>query len=244
MEMKTRTVTPPVTGFLAACTLAAASAGLLAAQAGTPGTPVLKIDAGKPGPTVGLRYGLMTEEINFSYDGGLYGELVRNRSFKEDAKDPVHWSLVQEGGAAASMSLDPAQPLNTVVATSLKLAITEAGAKQRAGIANAGFWGIPVRPGTRYRASFYAKASPDFKGPITLELVSDEGAAVHASARVPALTGEWKKYEAVLSTNAKAAAFGGIQRHRVVQHGLAVSAHLRQPAERQSQRHHADPGRL
>ncbi len=135
MEMKTRTVTPPVTGFLAACALAAVSASLLAAQAGT---PVLKIDAGKSGPPVGLRYGLMTEEINFSYDGGLYGELVRNRSFKEDAKDPVHWSLVQEGGAAASMSLDLGQPLNAAVGTSLKLAITEAGAKQRAGIANEG----------------------------------------------------------------------------------------------------------
>ena len=204
MQMKTRTITPILTGFLAACALAAATAGLLLAQAAVE-TPLLKIDAGKPGPAVGLRYGLMTEEINFSYDGGLYAELVRNRSFKEDAKDPVHWSLVQEGGAAASMALDPAQPLNTAIATSLKLTITEAGGKQRAGIANEGFWGIPVRPGTRYRASFYAKASPEFKGPITLELVSNEGATVHATARIPALTGAWKKYEAVLTTTAKSA---------------------------------------
>lgn len=53
-----------------------------------------------------LLYGLMTEEINYSYDGGLYGELVRNRDFKEDAKEPVHWQLVQERGASGSMSLD------------------------------------------------------------------------------------------------------------------------------------------
>ncbi len=39
-------------------------------------------------------YGLMTEEINFSYDGGLYAELVRNRAFKDDPKEPVHWSLI------------------------------------------------------------------------------------------------------------------------------------------------------
>ena len=174
MQMKTRTIAPILTGFLATCALAAATAGLLLAQAAVE-TPLLKIDAGKPGPAVGLRYGLMTEEINFSDDGGLYAELVRNRSFKEDAKDPVHGSLVQEGGAAASMALDPAQPLNTAIATSLKLTITEAGGKQRAGIANEGFWGIPVRPRTRYRASFYAKASPEFKGPVTLELVSNEG---------------------------------------------------------------------
>ena len=34
-----------------------------------------------------LFYGLMTEEINHSYDGGLYAELIQNRIF-QDAKDP------------------------------------------------------------------------------------------------------------------------------------------------------------
>jgi alpha-N-arabinofuranosidase len=137
MKMKPRTIAPILAAYLAACALAQ-----------TPSTtPVLKIDAAKPGPAVGLRYGLMTEEINFSYDGGLYAELVRNRAFKEDAKEPVHWSLVQLAGAAASMSLDPTQPLNAAVATSLKLTITQAGERQRAGIANEGFWGIPGAPG-------------------------------------------------------------------------------------------------
>ena len=178
---------------------------------------------------------MMTEEINFSYDGGLYGELVRNRSFKEDAKDPVHWALVQEGGAAAAMSLDPAQPLNDAVATSLKLTITEAGPKQRAGIANEGFWGIPVRPATRYRASFYAKASPDFKGPITLELVSADGATVHATAHTAALTGAWKKYEAVLTTTANAAVVrqkppGADRRRQRHQSGSAWSRSFRRPS--------------
>jgi alpha-N-arabinofuranosidase len=62
------------------------------------------------------------------------------------------------------------------------------------GIANVGFWGIPVRPGTRYRASFYAKASGDFKGPITVAIVSSEGNVAHATAQVPGLTAAWKKY--------------------------------------------------
>ena len=35
-----------------------------------------------------MLYGLMTEEINFSYEGGIYGELIRNRSFKADAVVP------------------------------------------------------------------------------------------------------------------------------------------------------------
>ncbi len=40
----------------------------------------------KVSPTL---YGLMTEEINFSYDGGLYGELIRNRNFKGDWRTPT-----------------------------------------------------------------------------------------------------------------------------------------------------------
>jgi alpha-N-arabinofuranosidase len=148
-----------------------------------------------------MLYGLMTEEINFSYDGGLYAELVRNRSFKEDAKEPVHWQLVQEQGGTGSMSLDPSQPFNGAIPTSLKLTVTKAAATQRVGIANEGFWGIPVKPNTRYRASFYAKAE-GFAGPIRVALVSNDGATVHASAQVPRVTGSWKKYEVILTTRA------------------------------------------
>ena len=146
-----------------------------------------------------MLYGLMTEEINYSYDGGLYGELVRNRNFKEDAKDPVHWQLVQGGGSAASMSLDTSQPLNSAIPASLKLTVTDAAENRRAGIANDGFWGIPVRPNTTYRASLYAKAAPGFAGPLTVEIAGNDG-AIRATAQVAHVTAEWKKYEATLTT--------------------------------------------
>src|SRR5436309_2802060 len=73
-----------------------------------------------------MLYGLMTEEINFSYDGGLYGELIRNRVFKDDANGPAHWSVVQEGGGTGAIALDSGQPLNDALGTSLKLTITGA----------------------------------------------------------------------------------------------------------------------
>jgi alpha-L-arabinofuranosidase len=34
----------------------------------------------------------MTEEINFSHEGGIYGELIRNRTFKANAQNPVFWN--------------------------------------------------------------------------------------------------------------------------------------------------------
>src|SRR4026208_1095259 len=59
-------------------------------------TPVITLDFTKPGPNVSpMLYGLMTEEINHSYDGGLYGELIRNRIFKDNPTKAEAWSLVQ-----------------------------------------------------------------------------------------------------------------------------------------------------
>ncbi|HEY2012355.1 MAG TPA: hypothetical protein VGH38_02590, partial [Bryobacteraceae bacterium] len=51
-------------------------------------------------------YGLMTEEINYSYDGGLYAELIRNRTFRSDWSGILNWFLVEKGSAAAKMSVD------------------------------------------------------------------------------------------------------------------------------------------
>jgi alpha-N-arabinofuranosidase len=143
--------------------------------------------------------GLMTEEINYSYDGGLYGELVRNRNFKEDAKDPVHWQLVGERGGAGSIMLDAGQQLNGAVPAALKLTVSQVTGDQRVGIANQGFWGIPVRPNTTYTASFYARAA-GFSGALTVAIVSNDGAAVHASAQVPKIGEAWQKYEVTLRT--------------------------------------------
>ena len=52
----------------------------------------LTLDLSKPGVAVSpMLYGHMTEEINYSYDGGLYGELVRNRAFRNDPQRPASW---------------------------------------------------------------------------------------------------------------------------------------------------------
>ena len=55
--------------------------------------PILQINAGQVVAKVSpMLYGLMTEEINFSYEGGLYGELIRNRTFKANPTNVVYWS--------------------------------------------------------------------------------------------------------------------------------------------------------
>src|SRR5712671_3616283 len=67
----------------------------------------LTVSVDQPGAQIDpIFYGLMTEEINFSYDGGLYAELIRNRTFRENPKDAIHWSVVKYGGGNGSISLD------------------------------------------------------------------------------------------------------------------------------------------
>jgi len=163
--------------------------------------PAIAIDASTPAGKVSpLLYGLMTEEINHSYDGGLYAELIRNRAFLDDAASPAHWTAVQGDGAVAAIALDKNQPLNATIATSLRVEVTQASSGHAAGVANEGFWGIPVRPNTRYRASLYAKTAPGFTGPITAAIQSDDGKTTYASGRVSGLTQAWKQFDVTLST--------------------------------------------
>jgi alpha-N-arabinofuranosidase len=201
--------------------------------------PVVQIQADKVTaqmpPTF---YGLMTEEINYSYEGGLYGELIRNRAFKADAisagikpdvydpaknypmkiavtNAPKFWSTV----GSAKISLDTNTPLNDALNVSLKFAVSGASKNSPAGVANGGYWGIPVRPNTTYHASFFAKAK-NFDGALTVSLVhpvdsnnvtvkSPPGTQVFpgettvtaASAIVPKISGDWQKYEVSFTTD-------------------------------------------
>ena len=170
--------------------------------------PVLVIDTttvtGHLAPSF---YGLMTEEINHSYDGGLYAELIQNRAFQDDASQPVHWSLVQDPGGTGTITLDSTQPVpETALTTCLKLDASDVTAGQRVGVANDGYWGIPVRPSTTYRVSFYAKGNGKFTGPLTVSLESNDGTIVHAQADIPSITGDWRNYTATLTTKADAPA--------------------------------------
>jgi alpha-N-arabinofuranosidase len=138
-----------------------------------------------------ILYGLMVEEINHSFDGGIYGELVRNRAFLDDPSTPAHWSPV--GGS--QIALDRKNPLNAVVPVSLKVESEDSGG----GVANGGYWGIPIRPSTTYKLAFFARAD-SFSGPLDISLQGAGHGKVYAKARVPKISKEWKAYEASLTT--------------------------------------------
>ncbi|MFZ4508888.1 MAG: alpha-L-arabinofuranosidase C-terminal domain-containing protein [Fimbriimonas sp.] len=164
---------------------------LLILNAVTQGPVRLNLDLTKPGVAVSpMLYGHMTEEINFSYDGGLYGELVRNRAFLDDAKKPAHWAAA---GPGASISLEKTGP-STARPTALRV---------RGAVANEGYWGISVRPGSTYRLEVWAKS--DVPGPIDASIESADGSVVYASAQLVGTKPEWKKLRVPLKISRQAA---------------------------------------
>src|SRR6516225_3287831 len=89
------------------CVLGLLVCALAGSMAPAQQTVTLTVQADKPDARISpIFYGLMTEEINFSYDGGLYAELIRNRTFRDDANNPIHWSAAKYDGGDGTIALD------------------------------------------------------------------------------------------------------------------------------------------
>jgi alpha-N-arabinofuranosidase len=153
-------------------------------------------------PVSPMLYGMMTEEINHAFDGGLYAELLQNRTFRGNWDGVEHWNLVRQGSAAATMQPDKTTGPSKALPYSVKLTADSASPGSEAGIGSSGYWGIPVKGHTIYHGSFYAKIADDAVGPLTATLLSDRTGAVLATATIPVHTGDWSKYEYTLTTGA------------------------------------------
>jgi alpha-N-arabinofuranosidase len=150
----------------------------------------------KVSPTL---YGLMTEEINYSYDGGIYAELVRDRAIGRGFGALTHWSTVARGDSQVKISADESTGPSTALTRSIKVSVSAATDAAPAGLQNEGFWGIAVRPHSVYSGSFWAKTDSEGVS-VTASLQNDETGVVAASAKVPGITGEWKQYTYTLTT--------------------------------------------
>ena len=144
-------------------------------------------------------YGLMTEEINHAYEGGLYAELVSNNTFRGSWEGIQGWGVVSEGHAQVSMTEDRTDGPSAALPTSVMVKVDVASEGNEAGVSNPGYWGIAVRPHTTYKGSFYGKVDGAI-GPLTARLVSDNTGAVLASATVPLSAGGWSKHDFTLET--------------------------------------------
>ena len=173
----------------------------------------IDIDALERGPKVSpMLYGIFYEDINHAADGGIYAELIRNRSFEDGPRygapaDMQGWSTY--AAAPSQLTARLIQPtkktplLNGAQHNALALDV-KASASMPVCLVNEGFWGINAVQGRSYRLSFWAKA-PKYKGTVKATLCSQDGSQLYAETAIsgfPAAKAKgWTKYEATFTAN-------------------------------------------
>lgn len=150
-----------------------------------------------------LLFGIFIEDINFAADGGLYTEMVVNRSFEFTtlaANNQEHgWSDVGTVTSEAAIA-DAAGGLNANNTNYMVLTNTSG---EMAGIANKGFLdGMSIEKDAAYDFSVYIKGLDGYTGSFTVNLMS--GNDVAATATIDAVTSEWAKYECTLTSTVTA----------------------------------------
>jgi alpha-N-arabinofuranosidase len=151
------------------------------------------IQADQPGARINPdMWGVFFEDINLGADGGLYAELVKNRSF-EFPSAMMGWSRVAESASAGDISIRNESPAFINNPHYLRIASTN---KSALGVANEGFRGIGVKEGETYDFSVHGRIVSG-KPSVRVELVRTDG-TVLASAKLDRLGIDWSKQVASL----------------------------------------------
>jgi alpha-L-arabinofuranosidase len=146
----------------------------------------ITVSVDQPGhPVSSGLWGIFFEDINHSTDGGIYPELVRNRSF-EDSDQPDSWKLADSGDGKNRMTIDSSKPLNPFNRRCLRVSVDGSFTLE-----NEGYWGMNIAQGDSYAFKVAARATDGFAGPLTIRLLSSAGQEL-AKGEVTGLTKDWK----------------------------------------------------
>lgn len=164
----------------------------------------IDVNLSRPGHAVSpTLYGIFFEDINHAADGGLYAELIRNRSFEEiplegrrrggqhrveRRSEATAWSAV----GSAVIALTTENLLNEAQAHALQLTVRKAGD----GVQNEGFWGIHAQNGNQYSLSFWVRCTEGNPGQLTAALVDKRGHSLGEVLITKKIGKKWQKVEA------------------------------------------------
>lgn len=170
-----------------------ASLGMAAALTVGAADNVLNVQVNKPGaPIQPTMYGLFFEDINYAADGGLYAEMVKNRSF-EFPQNLMGW--VSYG----NVTLQDDGPFER---NPHYVRLGSAGHNDKhTGLENEGFFGVTFKKDELYRFSVWARSPKGEKATIRVELVDPASMGeTHVAAKqdIPVESPEWKQYEVTL----------------------------------------------
>jgi alpha-L-arabinofuranosidase len=168
----------------------------------------LDIHAARSGPQISdTMYGVFYEDINRAADGGLYAELVQNRSFEYAPVDNrsytplTSWTPTGAGGATGNAEvLNDAERLNERNRSYLRLRLHgDGGPEGRFGVVNAGYnTGIRTERGELYDFSVWARTDAEGGTPLTAALTDADGSPLGTTLAVEVRGDRWRKYTGTL----------------------------------------------
>jgi len=173
--------------------LIAGAAALAAALTSSFAQPrVMDVNTGKNGaPIQKTMYGIFFEDINYGADGGLYGEMLVNRSF-EFKQSLTGWTTF---GNVNVKDDGPFERCPHYVELAWP-----GHADRLTGMQNSGYGGISLKQGEDYRLTLWAKAA-EGEGGIKVELIdqlTDSEPQAFVTQELKITSGEWKKYELIM----------------------------------------------
>jgi len=150
------------------------------------------IDAGKVKAHVQpTMYGIFFEDINMGADGGVYAELVKNRSFEFNTP-LMGWKELKQDGANGSILILNRGAAN---ADNPKFIHVTSKSANNYGLKNEGFFGMGIKKDNQYNFSVLAKQANGSHVSLQIELVNAKGEVIGSTSVSPSSTG-WKKYTA------------------------------------------------
>jgi alpha-N-arabinofuranosidase len=151
---------------------------------------LISVYADKPGSSIQpTMWGIFFEDINFAADGGIYAELVKNRSF-EFYKPLMGWKILKPDTTTGILIINQSKtnPANPRYAR-----ITLAEGEPSFGLSNAGFRGMGIKKGMAYHFSILARQMESSPLKMRIELVNPKGEVIGTTNLAPEEK-EWKKY--------------------------------------------------
>ncbi len=172
-------------------------ATLLSAASSMAQDNVLTIQANKPGAEIQpTMYGIFFEDINYAADGGLYAELIKNRSFEFQPDHLMGWH------AFGKVSIQNDGPFER---NPHYVRLSSAGHNDWwTGLQNEGFFGIGLHKDAKYRFSVWARVPNGGEQKLRVQLIDQNTMEEHQefeSQDITVNSKEWKKYTLTLRSN-------------------------------------------
>ena len=190
--------------------------GLLTGTAWAAPHATVRINAAGPGRAENPQmWGLFIENICHDVDGGLYAQMIQNPDFKNDIPPAdckvvngkwispdghIHnpprggpllaWKSIHPMGTTVRLKLQTSRPLSP----SHRLSVQVIASGRAAGLANTGYWGMPLDTGKSYQISFYARTAQIGAVPLKVKLSDVAGTRQFAQHLLSIAGSTWKRY--------------------------------------------------